>query len=200
MGSGTAATASVQQTAALLDASAVSPHEGYQLSSQNGIVSSVSFVSTTNTASSLTSCVLLAWALTRRHLYAKESRPALSIQQSLYRHERGSTLVLDQDHQEFRRIGSACVAVNDMNIVRAFIEALSGCQCYLLSPLQLHHNGALQYVNKRMCIVSVDSARPAGRILHRDHQSFPAGTLRKIFGHERRDLRLLSQCRAAHEA
>src|SRR5262245_59888315 len=68
---------------------------------------------------------------------------ALSIQQSLYWHERRSTLVLDQEHQEFRRIGTACVPINDMNIVRAFIEGLSWCQCYLLSTLQLHHNGAL---------------------------------------------------------
>ena len=56
-----------------------------------------------------------------------------------------------------------------MNIVRAFIEGLSWCQYYLLSTLQLHHNGALQYVNKRMCIVSVDRARPAGRMLDCDH-------------------------------
>src|SRR5262245_61382799 len=123
-----------------------------------------------------------------------------SIQQSLYWHERRSALVLDQDHQEFRRLGIACVPVNDMNIVGAFIEGLSWCQCYLLSTLQLHHNGALQHVNKGMCIVSVDRARPAGRMLDRDHQSFPAGTLRQIFRHERCDLGLLSHRRTGHEA
>src|SRR5262249_9023829 len=84
------------------------------------------------------------------------------IQQSLYWHERRSALVLDQEHQEFRRLGSACIPVNDMNIVRALTEGLSWYQCYLLSTLQLHHNGALQDVNKRMCIVSVDNARPPG--------------------------------------
>src|SRR5215471_7760909 len=47
--------------------------------------------------------------------------PALSIQQSLYWHEGWSTFVLDQEHQEFRGIGTACVPVNDMDIVRAFI-------------------------------------------------------------------------------
>src|SRR5262245_58348971 len=62
------------------------------------------------------------------------------------------------------------------------------------------HNGALQYVNKRMCIVSVDRARPAWRMLCCDHQNFPSGILRKIFRHERRDLRLLSHRPAAHEA
>src|SRR5262249_4959294 len=102
--------------------------------------------------------------------------------------------------QEFRRLGIARVPVNDMNIVGAFIEALSWCQRYLLSTFQLHHNGALQHVNKGMCIVSVDRARPAGRMLDCDHQSFPAGTLRQIFSHERCDLRLLSHRSTGHEA
>src|SRR5262245_18616765 len=122
------------------------------------------------------------------------------IQQSFCWHERRSALVLDQEHQEFRRLGTACVPVNEMNIVGAFIEGLSWCQCYLLSTLQLHHNGALQYVNKRMCIVSMDSARPAGCMLYCDYQNFPAGILRQIFGHERCDLRLLSHRRAGHKA
>src|SRR5262249_49978201 len=125
---------------------------------------------------------------------------AISVEQSLYWHDCWSALVLDQDHQEFRRLGIARVPVNDMNIVGAFIEGLSWCQCYLLSTLQLHHNGALQHVNKGMCIVSVDRTRPAGRMLDCDHQSFPAGTLRQIFRHERCNLRLLSHRRAAHEA
>src|SRR5262245_17145327 len=105
----------------------------------------------------------------------------LVIRASLYWHERRSALVLDHKHQEFRRLGTACVAVNEMDIIRAFIESLSWCQCYLLPTLQLHHNGALQDVNKRMCIVSVSDGRPAGRMLYCDHQNFPAGVLRKIF-------------------
>src|SRR5262245_7404582 len=119
---------------------------------------------------------------------------------SLYWHERRSALVLDQDHQEFRRLSIACVPVDDMDIVRAFIEILSWCHCYLLSPLHLLHNGALQDVSKRMCIVSVDSGPPAGRMLYCDHQNFSAGILGKIFGHEHRDLRLLSHHRTGHEA
>src|SRR5206468_6036573 len=106
----------------------------------------------------------------RLHLELDQLTPALFIQQSLYWHERRSALVLDQEHQEFRRLGTARVPVNDMNIVGAFIEGLSWCQCYLFSTLQLHHNGALQYVNHRMCIVSVDRTRPAGRMLYCDHQ------------------------------
>ena len=37
---------------------------------------------------------------------------------SLCWHERRGALVLDQEHQEFRRLGAACVPVDDMNIVR----------------------------------------------------------------------------------
>src|SRR5262249_48465873 len=122
------------------------------------------------------------------------------VHSSFYWHDRRSTLVLDQQHQEFCWIATACIPVNDMNIVRTFIEGLSWRQCYLLSTLQLHHNGALQHVNKRLCIVSVDRVRPAWRMLYCDHQNFPAGILRKIFRHERRDLRLLSHRWAAHEA
>src|SRR5262249_9141448 len=133
------------------------------------------------------------------HLFDGDLAISFQHGQSLCWDERWSALVLDQDHQEFRRLGTACVPVNDMNIVRAFIEGLSWCQCYLLSTLHLHHNGALQYVNKRLCIVSVDCVRPAWRMLYRDHQSFLAGILSKIFRHERRDLRLLSHRRAAHE-
>src|SRR5439155_15067309 len=87
---------------------------------------------------------------------------AFAMEMSLCGHERRGALVLDQKHQEFRRLGVACVPVDHMNIVRAFIEGLSWCQCHLLSTLQLHHDGALQHVNKRMRIVPVDSARPAG--------------------------------------
>src|SRR6516162_11059917 len=50
--------------------------------------------------------------------------------------------------------------------------------------MQLHHDGALQHIHKRMSIVSVDSARSARRMLDRDHQSFPARILRKILRHE----------------
>src|SRR6266536_115906 len=123
-----------------------------------------------------------------------------TLPQSLHWHERWSALVLDQEHQEFCWLGFACVPVNDMNIVGAFIEGLSWCQCYLFPTLQLHHDGALQHVNIRMCIVSVDSARPAGRMLHCDHQTFLAGILRKIFRHQRPDLRLLSHQSAGYEA
>ena len=92
------------------------------------------------------------------------------------------------------------VSANDVHIVGAFIEGLSWCQCDLLATLHLHHNGALHYVNKRMCIVPVDRVRRAGRVLYEDHQRFLAGILRKILRHERCDFGLLSHRRAGHEA
>src|SRR5262249_18136693 len=75
--------------------------------------------------------------------------------QSLHWNERWSALVLDQEHHEFRRLGFACVPINGMNIVGAFIESLSWRQRNFFSTLHLHHNRALQYVKHRMCIVSV---------------------------------------------
>ena len=61
-----------------------------------------------------------------------------------------------------RRLGTACIPVNEMNIAGTFIESLPRCQRYLFLPLQLHHNGALQYVNKRMSIVSWIELAPPG--------------------------------------
>ena len=93
----------------------------------------------------------------------------------------GAPLSLIKTTRKFRRLGTAGVPVDDMNIVGAFIKGLSRCQGYLFSTLHLHHDGAFQYVNRRMCIVSVDRARPAGRMLYYDHQHFLAGILRKSF-------------------
>src|SRR5215510_10645081 len=58
----------------------------------------------------------------------KDLTPAWSIRPSLDGHQHRSALILDQDHQEFRRLGIAGVPVHDMHIVGAFIEGLSRCQ------------------------------------------------------------------------
>src|SRR6267142_971915 len=121
------------------------------------------------------------------------------IPQSLHWHYYWSALVFDQNHKEFCRRGSACVPANDMNIVGAFIVGLSWCKSDFFSALHLHHDGALQHVDKCMCIVTMDRARPAGRILYGDHQAFLAGNVRKNFRHEPRDLTLLSHQRAGYE-
>src|SRR5215831_223728 len=149
--------------------------------------------STTNTVMSLAGFVLLALELTLKYLYSMKSlNPLLSIQQSLYWHERWSALVLDQDHDEFRRLGLAGVPVNDMNIVGALIEGLSRFQGDRLPTLHLLDHRALQDVHHRMGVVSVTGARSARHMLDQEHQHFLAGTLWKILRHERRDLGLLS--------
>ena len=101
-------------------------------------------------------------------LFSSAPSTIIRSEQSLHWNERWSALVLDQEHHEFRRLGFACVPVNDMNIVGAFIETLSWRQRNFFSALHLLHNGALQYVKHRIGIVSVDRARPAGRMLHCD--------------------------------
>src|SRR5215471_2782873 len=83
---------------------------------------------TNSRSQSLIGLVLLALALTLWHLDSIKSLDPLCPSNG---HFTGT--VLDQEHQKFRRIGTACVPVNYMNIVRAFIEGLSWCQCYLLS-------------------------------------------------------------------
>src|SRR5262245_29007606 len=96
---------------------------------------------------------------------------SLSIRQLLRWHHHRSALFLDQDHDEFCRLGLAGVSANDVNIVGAFIEGLSWFQGDRLATLQLHHDGALHYVNERVCIVPVNRVRRAGRVLYEDHQS-----------------------------
>src|SRR5262245_61827387 len=88
--------------------------------------------------------------------------PASSIPSSLGGYEHRGAFLLDQNHHEFRRLGLAGVPADDMDIVGAFLEGLSRFQCYLFSTLHLHLDGALQYVNHRMGVVSVDRVRRAG--------------------------------------
>ena len=43
-------------------------------------------------------------------------------------HQHRSAFVLHQEHEEFRRFGLARISPNDVNIIGAFIEALTRCQ------------------------------------------------------------------------
>src|SRR5215204_7614334 len=74
--------------------------------------------------------------------------------QSLHWHEHRRSLVLDQEHNEFCRLGLVCAPTNDMNIVGAFIKGLSWSQRHFFSAFQLHDDGALQHVYKCVCIVT----------------------------------------------
>jgi hypothetical protein len=55
-------------------------------------------------------------------------------------HQYRSAFVLNQEHYEFRRFGLACVPSNDVDIIGAFVEGLTGCQSHFLSAPHLHHD------------------------------------------------------------
>src|SRR5215469_4462232 len=56
------------------------------------------------------------------------------------RHQCRSALVLNQEHNEFRRLGLASVPPNDVNIVRTFVKGLTSGQGHFLSAPHLHHD------------------------------------------------------------
>src|SRR6516165_2986668 len=59
--------------------------------------------------------------------------PKFAALDSVRRHQYRCTFVLHEEHDEFRRFGLACVPPDDVNIVRAFVEALTRCQSHFLS-------------------------------------------------------------------
>ena len=82
---------------------------------------------------------------------------------------------MNQKHEEFRRLRTAGVPANNVNIVGIFIKALAWPQRDFFSPSHLHHDGALQHVNTHLRIVAVDRAREARRKVYGVHQNFLAG-------------------------
>jgi hypothetical protein len=48
-----------------------------------------------------------------------------SVVRLIDRQQHGSALVLDQKHEKLCRFGIACIASNDVNVVRTFVEGLS---------------------------------------------------------------------------
>src|SRR6478735_6235605 len=87
-----------------------------------------------------------------------------------YQHRRA--FVLHEEHDEFRRFGLASVSPDDMNILRAFIEGLTRYQSYFFPATDLHYDGAIQHINKSMCVVAMYWVRAARRILDQEHQTF----------------------------
>src|SRR5262249_48057005 len=106
----------------------------------------------------------------------------------LGRHQCRSTFVLHHEHHEFRRFGLARISSDDVNIIRPFIETLTGCQSRFLSASNLHYDRAFQHINKRMCIVTLYGIRTAWRVLDCEHETLLAWDAREIF---RQDLRHL---------
>ena len=81
--------------------------------------------------------------------------PSLVLFDLVRRHQYGRAFILNQEHHEFRRFGLACILPDDVNIIGTFIEGLTGCQSHFFSSAQLHHDGALQDINKRMRVVAM---------------------------------------------
>src|SRR5215475_6995235 len=79
-------------------------------------------------------------------------------------YEQWSAFVLHEEHDEFRRLGFACVPPNNMNVIRAFVEGLASCQSHFVSASYLHDDGALEHIDKPMCIVPMDWVYTAWRI------------------------------------
>src|SRR6185503_1330142 len=60
------------------------------------------------------------------------------------------TFVLDQEHQELGRRSLARVSANDVHIVQPLVKGLASRQCDGCPTSDLHHDGALEYVDERL--------------------------------------------------
>src|SRR5580765_4073241 len=66
--------------------------------------------------------------------------PKFAAFDSVRRHQYRGTFVLHEEHDELSRFGLACVPPDDVNIIWAFVEALTGCQSHFLPASHLHHD------------------------------------------------------------
>src|SRR5262249_36966391 len=89
------------------------------------------------------------------------------------RHQNRSAFVLNLEHYEFCQFGLAGVSPDDVNIIRAFVECLTGCQGYFLPVPHLHHDGTLKDINKCVRVVAMYRVRAARGIFHEQQQTFP---------------------------
>jgi hypothetical protein len=97
--------------------------------------------------------------ITVRHLFCEgfEYKP----QFKLFLATNHSPIVQADDDAMWRRI--LIVLPNHVNIVGTFVECLARCQRYFFSSPQLHHDRALEDVNKRICVVAMyRSEEPGG--------------------------------------
>ena len=72
-----------------------------------------------------------------------EPRASVTVRSLFDRRQDGRTLVLDEDHEKFRRIRVACVATDNMNVAGAFVEGPTRLKGDRFLPLDLHDDGAL---------------------------------------------------------
>ena len=95
-----------------------------------------------------------------------------------------NTLLFHQEHDELRRFAVARVTPDDVNVIRAFIESFAGFERDGLGASQLHHDRALEHVDKGVRIVSMDFVSAARRVGDRKDESFFAGNVREGLGHD----------------
>src|SRR5215471_5080977 len=89
------------------------------------------------------------------HVLFPSAPKASPIPDLLLWHQYRSAFFLDQEHYEFRGFGLASVSPDDVNVIRAFVECLTGCQSHFLAAPHLHHDAALKDIDKRMRVVAM---------------------------------------------
>src|SRR5262245_20066709 len=94
---------------------------------------------------------------------------------SFHRHENRSPFVLEQDDQDFCRLGLACAPADDMNIFGTLVEGLSRGQRHFWSSFHLHYHGTFEHVNEAVRMMHVHRVPSARRILYGKHQDFLTG-------------------------
>src|SRR5215472_5556848 len=114
-------------------------------------------------------------------------------------HQYRSAFAFHEERDEFRRFGFTYIPPNEVDIIRTFVEGLTRRQSHFPSASDLHHNRAFQHINKRIGVVPMYFVRMSRWIFHRDHHTFFAGTLCKVFGDELHYLSLLCYQRGGHE-
>src|SRR6516162_979540 len=87
----------------------------------------------------------------------------------LGRQYRGDALLLQQDHDEPRRLRGAHVAPNCVHIAGALIKSLPRRERDLLAAPDLLDDRPLQHVDESMRIMTMDVFHGSGGILDGDH-------------------------------
>src|SRR5262245_12011430 len=72
---------------------------------------------------------------------------------SVRRYRGWRAFVFDKEREDLGRRRRARVLRDDVDVVRLFIERVSGLQRDLLAALDLHDKGALEHVDEHVCIV-----------------------------------------------
>jgi len=70
------------------------------------------------------------------------------------RYEDRCIFVLDQKHQEFRRLFIAGVLSHQVNSRRILIECLTRMECYFSAAIHLHDYCSFEHVHKSVCVVA----------------------------------------------